>query len=87
MIRRQLQSLLGKLLYSQRCVPVSHAFVNRLLNKLCMGSQKVLITEYMRKDIGWFIQFLVRFNGKVLFPGKRKRIDVFADTLCSGLGA
>ena len=85
--RRQLQSLLGKLLYLHRCVPASRSFVNRLLNTLRTSPHRVIITEEMKKDLSWFIQILVRFNGKVLFPGKRQEIDVYVDASLSGLGA
>ena len=85
--RKQLQSLLGKLLYLHRCVPASRSFVNRLLNTLRTSTYKVIITEEMKKDLSWFIQFLVRFNGKLLFPDKRQEIDVYVDASLSGLGA
>ena len=85
--RRQLQSLLGKLLYLHRCVTASRSFVNRLLNNLRASPHRVTMTEEMRKDLSWFIQFLVRFNGKVLFPDKRQEVDVYVDASLSGLGA
>ena len=71
--RRQLQSLLGKLLYLHRCITASRSFVNKLLNTLCT-SNKIIITEEMKKDLAWFIQFLVRFNGKMLFPTSDKKL-------------
>ena len=43
--RRQLQSLLGKLLYLHRCVAPSRFFVNRLLNMLRSGDLKIKITQ------------------------------------------
>ena len=74
--RRQLQSLLGKLLYLHRGVPASRSFVNRLLNTLRASPHRVITTEEMKKDLSWFVQFLGRFNGKVLFHDKHQEIDV-----------
>ena len=85
--RRRLQSLLGKLLYLHRCVAASRSFVNRLLNNLRASPHRVIITKEMRKDLSWFIQFLVRFNGKVLFSDKHQEVDVYIDASLSGLGA
>ena len=84
---KQLQSLLGKLLYLHRCVPASRIFVNRLLNTLRQNSQKVTVSEDMKKDLSWFIQFLVSFNGKVMFPALRQNIDVLVDASLTGMGA
>ena len=85
--RKQLQSLLGKLLYLHRCVPASRMFVNRLLNTLRQNAQKVTVSVDMKKDLSWFIQFLVRFNGKVMFPAMRQNIDVHVDASLTGMGA
>ena len=85
--RKQLQSLLGKLIYLHRCVPASRIFVNRLLNTLHQCPHRVTVSEDMRKDLAWFIQFLVKFNGKVLFPAMRQKIDVYVDASLSGMGA
>ena len=85
--RKQLQSLLGKLIYLHRCIPASRIFVNRLLNTLRQCPHRVTVSEDMRKDLAWFIQFLVKFNGKVLFPAMRQKIDVYVDASLSGMGA
>ena len=85
--RRQLQSLLGKVFYLHRCAPTSRSFGNRLLNTLRTSNHKVIITEEMKKDLSWFIQFLVRLNSKMLFPDKRQEIDAYVDASLSCLGA
>ena len=85
--RKQLQSLLGKLLYLHRCVPASRIFVNRLLNTLRQNARRVTVSEDMQKDLSWFIQFLVKFNGKVMFPAMRQNIDVHVDASLTGMGA
>ena len=65
--KKQLQSLLGKLLYLHTCVPTARSFVNRLLNTLRQATTSVKINEVMKKDILWFVNFVSQFNGKVLF--------------------
>ena len=67
--------------------PASRIFVNRLLNTLRQCPYKVTVSEDMRKDLAWFIQFLIKFNGKVLFPAMRHKLDVYVDTSLSGMGA
>ena len=65
--KKQLQSLLGKLLFVHGCVAPAHIFVNRLLNNFrnCQGHIK--INMEMKQDLNWFIQFLTKFNGVVMF--------------------
>ena len=65
--RKQLQSLLGKLIYLHRCVPASRIFVNRLLNMLCQCPHRVTISEDMKKDLSWFIQFWLNSMEKYCF--------------------
>ena len=40
----------------------------------------------MIKDLNWFIQFLSQFNGKVMFPTGRSRINVYVDSCLTGMG-
>ena len=82
---KQLPSLLGKLLYLHKCIPTSHIFVNRLLNTLRQCPHKVTVSEDMRKDLCWFIQFLVRFNSKVLFPQLYENVDIYIDAFLTGM--
>ena len=55
--KKQLQSLLGKLLYLHRCVHQTRIFVNRLLNILRHANAHVQIDTEMKKDILWFENF------------------------------
>ena len=68
--RKELQSLLGKLLFISKCVRQSRVFLSRLLNLLrgtpARGS--ILISEEARADIKWFATFLPTFNGVSLIP-------------------
>ena len=64
--KRQLQSLLGKLLYIHRCVRLSRHFVNRMLALLrsVHNDHHIRLTDTFKRDIAWFNVFLDGFNGK-----------------------
>ena len=85
--KKQLQSLLGKLLYLHRCVIHARTFVNRLLNKLRQTTTRVKVCDGMRKDLAWFTQFLLRFNGKIMFSQAKTEYDAFVDACLTGMGA
>ena len=63
--KKQLQRLVGKLLYIHKCIKPARLFVNRILavprNAPCTGSFK-LPDEFL-KDINWLNLFLEDFNG------------------------
>ena len=85
--KKQLQNLLGKLLYLHRCIPPARIFVNRLLNTLRQATRTVKINADMRKDIAWFVKFVSQFNGKVMFHQGRPEVQVYVDASLSGMGA
>ena len=85
--KKSLSSLLGKLSYLHRCVPPARIFVNRLLNALCSGHNRIKVTHDMVKDITWFIQFLQHFNGTVMFPQLRPQVQVYVDACLTVMGA
>ena len=85
--RKQLQSLLGKLLYLHRCVRPARTFVNRLLNKLRQCRTAIPVCEDMKSDLLWFLQFMERFNGRTIFNHQKERIDVHVDASLTGMGA
>ena len=61
--RRQLQSLIGKLMFVHKVVKPARMFVNRLLETLQnMGNKATMSTEVL-KDINWFCQLVQKFNG------------------------
>ena len=86
MSKKQLQSLLGKLLYVHRCVHAARFFVNRLLNSLRNATGRIILTKEMKQDLSWFVQFLSKANGKVMFNDARVKLDVFIDASLSGMG-
>ena len=78
--RKQLQSLLGKL-------PPSHIFVNRLLNILHNCQTKVRVCSERKKDVHWFMPFLMGFNKKIKFPQMRDTLDIYVNASLSGMRA
>ena len=84
--KRQLQSLLGKLLYIHRCVHAARIFVNGLLNNLRKATGRIVLNAEMKQDLSWFVQFLTKANGKVMFDDARNKLDVFVDASLSGMG-
>ena len=84
--KKQLQNLLGKLLYVHRCVPPARIFVNRLLNMLRNANDRIQVNSEMLKDIMWFQQFLGKFNGKIMFSDAREAFDIYVDASLTGMG-
>ena len=87
--KRQLQSLLGSLLYITKCVRYSRAFLNRLLKLLRdnHNNKTIKVNQEARRDITWFHSFLSKFNGTSFF--KKIKIDsiVHLDACLTGIGA
>ena len=67
--KRQLQSLLGSLLYISKCVKASLFYLNRLLNVLrsIEDKQMVPVTREAQRDINWFLKFIPKYNGGHIF--------------------
>ena len=63
--KQAFQSLLGKLIYIQKCVKPSRIFINRILHLFRSNShsRKIQLTPDFHKDIQWFLEFLPSFNG------------------------
>ena len=71
--RRQLQSILGLLLYVHKCVKPARIFLNRMLELLraSHGSQKILLTPDFKRDLRWFDKFLCKYNGISIYDHKK----------------
>ena len=87
--KRELQSLLGKLLYISKCVKASRVFLNRMLDLLrSMGNQKsITLTTDFKQDLRWFQTFVPQFNGKAFFDHPKIDHEIELDALLQGLGA
>ena len=87
--KRQLQSLLGSLLYVSKCVRSSRFFLNRLLEFLHSMEDKgqVDLPVEAKRDINWFLKFLPSFNGITIFDQKPLDGFIELDASLQGLGA
>ena len=87
--KRELQSLLGSLLYVSKCVRVSRFFLNRLLDVLrsMEDRRQVELTNDALRDINWFLQFLPKFNGVTFFDQRPITIEIELNASLQGLGA
>ena len=61
---KQLQSLLGFLMFLHRRVKATRVFTNRLLEALRnMTSYTLQVTKDMKRDLRWFTSFIHIYNG------------------------
>ena len=67
--KRAYQSLMGKLLYIQKCVRSARVFINRILAlfRKNSGKTRIYLDQEFHKDIAWFLEFLPTFNGITYF--------------------
>ena len=63
--KRQLQSILGLLLYVHKCIKPARVFLNKMLDMLrsSQSAQNITLTSYFRRDVHWFAKFLPTYNG------------------------
>ena len=86
--KRELQSLLGSLLYVSKCVRPGRIFLNRMLQLLrSMGSNSsTKLTVEFSKDLKWFATFLKQFNGIVHYDVKPVQAELHLDACLTGFG-
>ena len=86
--KRDLQSLLGSLLYVSKCVKHSRFFLNRMLKLLRDNHDKtkILITPEFQKDLAWFNSFLSHYNGVTYYEQTNCQFEVQLDACLTGLG-
>ena len=86
--RRQLQSLLGHLLYIHKCVKPSRIFVNRMLQVLRSqyDSNVISLTTDFHRDLQWFTKFMADYNGISLYDHKPIAHTIELDACLTGLG-
>ena len=87
--KKQLQSLLGKLLYVTKCVRISRPFLNRMLDLLRAADKlsKISLNIDFKRDLNWFKNFLPRFNGKAFISHRAISKEIELDASLQGLGA
>ena len=87
MSKRDLQSLLGKLLYIARCVRGARVFLNRMLQTLRQANTNHIIPDPgFYQDLMWFERFLHSFNGVVRFKHDPVSIHAYVDATLTHLG-
>ena len=88
--RRQLQTILGRLMFVHKVVKPARYIVNRLLHTLCtMGQDKAPMTEAIQKHINWFLVFVKSFNGTATYMHDNFYCPelIELDACLSGIGA
>ena len=86
--KRELQSILGLLLYVHKCVKPERVFLNRMLDLLrfAHGRQKVTLTPDFKRDLRWFSKFLPAYNGVSLYDHRPIDVTLELEACLTGLG-
>ena len=86
--KRQLQSLLGHLLYIHKCVRPFRYFLNRRLQTLRSnyGNASIKLDADFHRDPRWFDRFLPLYNGVSLYDHKTCDHQVHLNACLQGLG-
>ena len=85
--KKEIQSLVGKLQFTAKCVPAGRLFISRILDSLkglTSPSHRRKISSQFRKDLEWWSRFLTSFNGvSMMLEVEWLRPDsVFATDAC-----
>ena len=91
MTKREMQSLAGKLNFAARVVYGGRTFLRRIIdsiNTLKRPHHHKRITQSMRKDLQWWIDFMDSFNGVTFFvDSEPTQIEQFSTDACLNGGA
>ena len=87
--KRNLQSLAGKLNYATQCIYGGRFFLRRILD--CIGQlrlpwHRTRVTQAIRNDISWWLQFLEVFNGQTKMVDCRPQTPVCIDACPEAAG-
>ena len=87
--KRQLQSLLGQLLYIHKCVHPARTFLNRTFELLHQNydASTITLTHAFKRDLRWFTRFLQQYNRVSMYTHRRVDHMVEVDACLDGLGA
>ena len=87
--KRQLEFLLGSLLYISKCVHCSRYFLNGLLDvsRSMEDRSQVPVTMEAKRDINWFLKFIPLYNGVTFFYQKPTNFSIELDASLQGMGA
>ena len=86
--KKELQSLLGSLLYVAKCIKYARFFLNRMLNLLRQNfdNKHITLTREFHQDLQWFNRFLPVYNGVSFFNYTPSKV-IHLDACPTGLGA
>ena len=87
-LKRQLQSILGLLLYVHKCVKPARVFLNRMFELLSSSTsrQVVTLTSDFKRDLQWFVTFLPWYNGVSLYDHRQMDMALDLDACLTGFG-
>ena len=85
--KRDLQSLLGSLLYITKCIKPVRFFLNHMLSLLRQNAnhRKILLTQAFFTDLNWFLTFLDTYNGTTYYTVTEQDAQVHLDASLTGL--
>ena len=85
--KRQLQSLLGHLLYIDKCVRPARYFLNRMLQTLRSNydNASIQLDADFHRDLRWLEKFLPMYNGASLYDHKICHHQVHLDACLGGV--
>ena len=86
--KKELQSLLGLLLYVSKCIKVARIFLSRMLDTLRAHHDKnmIILDTDFKKDILWFYTFAQKFNGVAFFDKRPVKVMIELDASLTGIG-
>ena len=86
--KRQLQSILGLLLYVHKCVKPACIFLNRMMELLRSAHmcKKIALTPDFKRDLRWFAKFLPQYNGTSLYDHRPVDVTLELDACLTGFG-
>ena len=86
--KKQLQSLLGHLLFVAKCVRPARVLASRLLEALRDATtNRIIINNDFKADLSWFSQFCAQWNGVGIIPPRVPTRTILVDACLSGVGA
>ena len=86
--KKQLQSLLGHLLFVAKCVRPARTFVSRILEALRGATGNSIRNDTgFRSDLAWFREFCSQWNGVGIIPQATPSRTILVDACLSGVGA
>lgn len=86
--KKDLQSVIGRLIHVAKCVGPARLFVSRLLDALReMHGTHTEVTNDMRCDFEWFSEFCNDWNGVSIIPKAAPNKEIVVDASLTGIGA